>query len=361
MSGSLGDDDVGRQVDRDVGRDVGRDSGRDSGRDVDRELERDRGLGVAVMQAVANGTRLCATITRREARNFYYGLRLLPPRERSALYVVYAWMRVVDDIADADGASEAERRGRLDRFEARTRAAFGDRWHLEAARAIAAAGPSALSREQSVCLALWSAAVEMRLPIDDFLAAIEGQRMDLAPRACATFAETELYCDRVASTVGRICLDVWGVRPGADPARARALSTARGIAFQLTNVLRDVREDLARGRCYLPADELAAHGLSAADLVAWRDGPRCSAFMEAQCARAARYFDESSALEGLVSPTAVPTLAAMSVIYRRILARIARDPEAALARRVSLSAFEKVSIALRARLGALSPAGGGRG
>ena len=346
-------------------------------------------LGVAVEFAIQDAWRLCESITRREARNFYHGLRLLPRRERLALYVVYAWMRVVDDIADDGTATEDERRRLLDWFEARTRAAFGREWHRDAARVIAEGGESGLSREELVCLALAQERVAFSLGIDDFLHAIEGQRMDLAPRVYADFAETALYCDRVASTVGRICLDVWGVRDGADGgiarelstkrgvafqlvnilrdvregadrARARELSTARGIAFQLTNILRDLREDSARGRCYLPADELAAAGLAVEDLLAWRDDARCAAFLRSQCARAARYFDESAALEGLVAPNAVPTLLAMSVIYRRILAKIEADPRGAIARRVSLSAFEKVSIGLRARLGLLrAPSAGG--
>ena len=321
---------------------------------------------VEVEFAIQDGWRLCEQITREEARNFYYGLRLLPQAERSALYVVYAWMRVLDDIADNDGIGEAERRELLAWFERETRAAFGGAfggasggdWYEAAARELAANGRC--TRERYVFLALAQEVQLRRLQIDDFLAAIEGQRMDLAPRVYARFAETELYCDRVASTVGRICLDVWGVRAGADPLRARELSTARGIAFQLTNILRDVREDHARGRCYLPADELAAHGLSIDALLAWQDDARCSAFMREQCVRASRCFDESAALEGMVSERAVPTLAAMSVIYRRILEKIARDPKRALAQRVSLSRFEKVSIALRARFGMLAHTRGGR-
>jgi phytoene synthase len=308
--------------------------------------------------AIQDGWRLCESITREEARNFYYGLRLLPREERGALYVVYAWMRVIDDIADDESANAETRRKALEWIERGTRAAFGGDWYRDAARALEA--NSRLTREEYVLLALAQEVVLRRLAIDDFLAAIEGQRMDLAPRVYANFTETALYCDRVASTVGRICLDVWGVRDGADATRARELSTARGIAFQLTNILRDIREDHARGRCYLPADELAAHGLSIDALLAWEDDRRCTAFMREQCARAARYFDESAPLEGIVSTKAVSTLAAMSVIYRRILGKIARDPRRALARRVSLSTLEKLSIGLRARFGLLAEVRGGR-
>jgi len=309
--------------------------------------------------AIQDAWRLCESITREEARNFYYGLRLLPREERRTLYVVYAWMRVIDDIADDEFANAQTRHKALDWIEHGTRAAFSGDWYREAAHAIELNGH--LTREEYVLLALAQEVVLQRLAIDDFLAAIEGQRMDLAPRIYANFAETALYCDRVASTVGRICLDVWGVRDGADAGRARELSTARGIAFQLTNILRDIREDHARGRCYLPVDELAAHGISIDALLAWKDDRRCGAFMREQCVRAARYFDESAALEGMVAGKAVPTLTAMSVIYRRILDKITHDPRRALARRVSLSAFEKISIGLRARFGLLrTPSAGSR-
>ncbi|MEY3143925.1 MAG: hypothetical protein RLY21_2418 [Planctomycetota bacterium] len=280
----------------------------------------------------------CAEITRTQARNFYHGLRLLPSPKREALYAVYAWMRIADDIADEEGATAEVRRARLDELAAGTRQALaGD------ARD---GGP--------VLVALAAISRRYALPVADFEGAIEGQRMDLEPRVYATFAETELYCDRVASTVGRICLDIWGARGGADSACARELSTKRGIAFQLTNILRDVREDLARGRCYLPADELAAQGLDATALVAWSDPAACSRFMSAQCDRARRYFDESAALDSMVSPDARPTIVAMSEIYRGILGVIARDPARAMRERARLSAVAKSWIAVRARLGLFS-------
>lgn len=280
----------------------------------------------------------CAEITRTQARNFYHGLRLLPSPKREALYAVYAWMRIADDIADEEGASADARRARLDELAAGTRHALAGEARDDAPVLVALA---AISRRYA-------------LPAADFEGALEGQRMDLEPRVYASFAETELYCDRVASTVGRICLDIWGVRDGADAARARELSTKRGIAFQLTNILRDVREDLARGRCYLPADELAAHGLDAASLVAWRQPEAAARFIGAQCERARRCFAESAALDAMVSPDARPTIVAMSEIYRGILGVIARDPAKAMRERARLSTLTKSWIALRARFGVLS-------
>ena len=292
---------------------------------------------------VAAAHRTCAEITRTEARNFYYGLRLLPPEKREALYAVYAWMRLADDIADEGGVAVELRRGRLDELESDTR---------DALRGVAPDGAPVL-------VALADVARRFGLPAHDFEAALEGQRMDLEPRVYAAFAETEFYCDRVASSVGRICLDVWGVRPGADASLARALSTKRGVAFQLTNILRDIREDHARGRCYLPADELAAHGLDIEALAAWREPAKCARFMAMQCARAERCFDESAALDAMVSREAHATIAAMSAIYRGILGVVARDPARAMRERARLSGVAKSWIALRARLGLFS-AGGAR-
>ncbi len=302
----------------------------------------------------------CAEITRREARNFYYGLRLLPKGKRAALYAVYAWMRVIDDIADADGVDDHERSAGLARVEARTREVIARKGADDIARgvdAIARGAGDGEQREDAVFQGLCAVLRDYPVHGGEFLAAIEGQRMDLAPRAYADYEQTELYCDRVAATVGRICLDVWGVKADVDVDIARELSTKRGVAFQLTNILRDIREDHARGRCYLPADELAANGITVDDLLAWSDAnnadARCARFMHIQCARAQRIFAESAALDAMVSPDAVATIGAMSAIYREILRKIAVDPRRALARRVRLSALEKSWIALRARLGLL--------
>lgn len=288
----------------------------------------------------------CAEITRVEARNFYFGLKLLPKAPRRALYAVYAWMRVLDDLADNETRSVEEKRGDLARFEAATR-------EVLEGRPTEGVDP----RESAVLAGLGE--VVRAYPVDaaDFLAAIEGQRMDLEPDGFADYPAVEVYCDRVASTVGRICLDVWGLREGADPAIARVLSTKRGVAFQLVNILRDIREDRARGRSYLPADELRASALDADALLAWSDPARCARFMHIQCARAERIFAESAALDGMVAPSAVPTIRAMSAIYRRILRRIARDPRRALSQRTRLPRVEKSWIALRARLGLLGPLG----
>ncbi len=297
----------------------------------------------------------CVRITRTHARNFYYGLKLLPPAKRLSLYVVYAWMRLLDDIVDASEQVAHERSDALARFEARTRRAVGADWHEQLIDDLVAAD-GVLSREQLVMAALANTAGAYELSADDFLAAIEGQRMDVDGCDYADSAAVEAYCDRVASTVGRICIDVWGLLETGTPearSRARALATRRGIAFQLTNILRDVREDLARGRVYLPADELALHGITAHELVAWSKPAECARFMHKQCARALRAFEESAALDGLVARDSRASLAALTAVYRAILAKIERDPHRAMQSRARLSTWTKTCIALRARFGLL--------
>ena len=309
--------------------------------------------GMLAECAMQDALSSCERITRTEARNFYYGLRLMPAKKRGALFVVYAWMRVLDDIADSNELSEDARCAALAQFEARTRCAFGSQWHAQLLTDLRATS-GVLNREQQVMLGLANVAAAYALTADDFLAAIEGQRMDLAARNYARFADAQQYCDRVASTVGRICLDVWGLEGSPSVsvrAHARHLATLRGIAFQQTNILRDIAEDLARGRVYLPADELAQHDLTAAQLVAWSKPDACARFMQAQCTRAQRFFDESAALDAMVARDARATIGAMSALYREILCRIAVNPQQAMHQRVRLSTFTKCSIAFRARFG----------
>ncbi len=284
----------------------------------------------------------CAEITRVEARNFHYGLRLLPEPKRSALYAIYAWMRVADDVADAADLPCALRAARLDALEARTRAALNGVWV-----------PTGDAREDAVMEALVDTSHRYPLQATDFFAALEGQRMDLAQVQMESFAQTEHYCECVASSVGRLCLDVWGLREGADGVLAREASSVRGVAFQLTNILRDLREDFARGRVYLPKQEFASHGLTIEELLAWKDDALCARFMHLQCSRAERLFAQSAVLDAMVSSDAVPTIRALTAIYRGILRAIARDPRAAMVRRARLTPMQKSWIALRARFGLL--------
>ena len=288
--------------------------------------------GAALAAAYAS----CEEVVRTQARNFYYGLRLTPEPKRSAMYAIYAWMRHADDIADEAGHAAEERLARLDRFRLDTDAALG----------------GVAVDDRPLWTALADVARRYRLEAKDFHDMLEGQRSDVAATvACESWEDLRLICYRVASTVGLVCIRIWGY---ADE-RAVACAIDRGIAFQLTNILRDVREDRANGRVYLPADEFRRHGLAPDDLLRWPGDDRalderCRAFMAFQVERASRLYDASAPLDGLITPDCRPTLWALTEIYHRLLRRIARDPRRAIVgERVRVPTWEKLWIGFRAK------------
>lgn len=279
----------------------------------------------------------CERIVREQAKNFWYGLRLTAEPKRSAMYAIYAWMRQADDIADEPGLPIATRREALARFRADTDQALSGR------------APS----PDPMWAALADIAPRYQLAARDFHDMLEGQLADLDDVRVETWEELRTQCYRVASTVGLVCIRIWGYRDQ----RAEALAIDRGIAFQLTNILRDIREDLGNGRVYLPAEELRAAGISIEDLLAWREPGRCRDFMTAQIERARRHYVASEPLDRTITPDCVPTLWALTSIYRRLLERIARDPrKAVLGDRVRLPTWEKAWIAFRAKRSARNAA-----
>lgn len=268
-----------------------------------------------------DGFAACRAITRERARNFYYGLRLTPEPRRSALFAVYAWSRLGDDIADGPEPSAARRR-LLDDFARRTE------------QAIAATIDDAPVESADP---VWPALADTlaRYPIDPawLRQMIEGFRHDIDFAQPDAAADLHLYCDRVAGTVGRMCVAIWGPAParrergGAHPADgALSLASVRGRAFQLTNILRDFAEDHAQGRVYLDRQRLDAARLTAADLLAWRDRSACEPLARAVIDEAKAAFADSARLESLIDPACRPVLSAMTRIYRAILARIDADP-----------------------------------
>ena len=285
--------------------------------------------------SLAQSRDYCRNLTRRAARNFYYGLKLLPEPKRSAMYALYAYMRLVDDIADdtSNGRTVDQRRADLDQWHAHTR--------------------EALAGDPPKSHILWPAFADLiatyHIPSELFDDMIEGQRQDLAPAPFATFAQLHEYCYRVASVVGLASIYVWGFEEA--PAKSgepstRELAIDRGIAFQLTNILRDFREDLTRGRLYFPAEDFARFNLTADNL-----SPKSSqlaTFLKFQVDRAAEYYARSAPLASRISADSRPTLNAMTGIYHGILQKIAAKPMVVLARRVKLSAWSKFLIAWRA-------------
>jgi 15-cis-phytoene synthase len=351
-----------------------------------------------VSTATQEAYRECEAITRRTAANFYYGIRLLSPERRRAMCAVYAFARRVDDIGDGTLAHEDKLR-RLD-AQARALAALGGAGE-GAHGALGAPGVTggvasmtetehvrttgvAPDRPQAdpVMVALADVYARFDVPPDALQALIEGVRMDVEGVMYESFEELVLYCRRVAGAIGRACLAIFALRDpaGTDRAAAQQLADDLGVALQLTNILRDVREDAQIGRVYLPAADLRRFGLIAAgdegeaaetimrladraaiDHDGDGDGAKLDgepaeagwldALVRFQAERARVWFDRGMTLAPLLDRRSAACLLAMAGIYSRLLTRIAADPERALRERVSLPMREKTWVAARSMLG----------
>ena len=278
----------------------------------------------------------CSEDVRSRARNFWYGLRLLPPEQFMALCAIYSWMRLADDLADAeDGGAPADRHSALEGFRDRTLELFRGQ-----------TPEVVLAPEAHIFPALRSVLDQHELDPVDFTLMIDGQFADLQPRTLQTRAQLLEYCDQVASTVGRVCVRIWG---GTSEECLR-LATERGKALQLTNILRDVREDDQLQRQYLPEEEFAAADLSRKSLVRWEHSEACRAFMLQQIAAAEQHYRAAEGLESLIEPASRPTCWAMTRIYHALLMKMRRRPELiAGTTRIRLSSLRKLSIGMRAR------------
>jgi phytoene synthase len=315
-----------------------------------------RRAGLPIGMELKASMRACRGVVRSRARNFYYGLRLTPEPKRSALYAVYAWMRAADDIADGPGSTET-RLAELRRFEEMTDAAF------------AAARDGGVASGERWAWAGWSAFVAAArmydLPRPEFDAVIAALRTDLAGEGPAggarvmfdTMEQLEDYCRGVAGTVGVVCVSVWGVRRRVERETLEKLAVQRGLAFQLTNVLRDIGEDAATGRVYVPAEVLEAHGLTGHALAAWSSPADCMNLVRELAGEARAHYAASAELDRLVHRDGAATLWAMTRIYAAVLEQLERDPRRVTASapssrdaRATLSATRKVSIAGRAML-----------
>lgn len=275
--------------------------------------------------------RFCAELSRREARNFYYSFLLLPPGRRRAMCALYAFLRRTDDLADEPGDPAGQRRAL-------------DAWRLDLDRALGGhpGGWPGLP-------ALADTARRHRLPRRHLHAVIDGVAMDLEPRPFATFAELYRYCYHVASAVGLSCIHIWGFR--SEGGRAEALAEACGVALQLTNILRDVREDAQRGRIYLPREDLDRFGVTPAELSAPRPSEPVRRLLAFESRRAYDYYAQAMPLVPLVAPVGRPVLRTIVGIYRALLDEIARRDYDVLAGRIALPTWRKTAIALRALVG----------
>ncbi len=277
--------------------------------------------------------RHCEHITRTEARNFSYGIRLLPPDKRRALSAIYAFARRIDDIGDGT-LTAPEKLARLD--EARA----------------AAADPASLPDDPTL-VGLADAARRFPIPLGAFGELIDGCSADVRGTTYATFDDLLCYCRCVAGSIGRLSLGVFGA---ADPRVAAPLADALGVALQLTNILRDISEDHAGGRVYLPAEDIERFGceLGPGSPAPAADPGGFADLVRFEAGRARDWYSTGLGLLPLLDRRSAACTAAMAGIYRRLLDRIAAAPAVAVSGRMSLPGWEKAWVAARSLAGGLA-------
>src|SRR5260370_19588289 len=280
---------------------------------------------------------VCKGITRTAAKNFYYAFLVLPRRKREALCAVYAFMRRCDDIADDPTLSLPDRRQKLDIWlDALHRAQQGE------------------PTDDAILLALTDAQRRFSIPAGllDELATGTGMDVEEAEASAQTtsapgltiqyktFEDLRLYCYRVASVVGLVCIHVFGYRHPA----AESLAERCGLAFQLTNIIRDVKEDAALGRVYLPEEDLAKFGLSSADFLAIPDPSRLRPLLSLQADRARAFYKSGADTLPHVAEDNQPATWVLATTYRRLLEKIAEREYDVFSGKVSLTVWEKLRI-----------------
>ncbi|HKS75381.1 MAG TPA: phytoene/squalene synthase family protein [Terriglobales bacterium] len=275
---------------------------------------------------------VCRGITRREAKNFYYAFLVLPKPKRRALCAVYAFMRRCDDISDDTTLSIRERRDKL------------EGWLNDVHRALAGQ-----PTDDPVLMALTDTQRRFRIPPELLDQLAFGTAMDVQQEPdhpgqltvqYRTFDELYVYCYRVASVVGLVCIRVFGYRDaGAEP-----LAERLGLAFQLTNIIRDVKEDAAMGRVYLPQEDLMNYGISAEELRAAADPARFRMLLGMEADRAREYYASGDELIPLIDEDSRPALWVLATIYRSLLEKIALKQYDVFSEKVRLTTREKLMI-----------------
>jgi phytoene synthase len=288
--------------------------------------------------------RECERITRQQAKNFSYGIALLPGDKRRALSAVYAFARRVDDIGDGSMPAE-DKIAALDG----ARADIGGLHSGSLDHGSPEGAGSA--RTDHVLVALRDASSRFAIPLGAFGELIDGCEADVRGTSYATFSELEHYCRCVAGSIGRLSLGVFG---SSDPATAAPLADSLGVALQLTNILRDIREDLGNGRVYLPAEDLDRFGctLTPAD----HDGQgalngNLAELIRFEAERAKGWYATGLRLMPLLDRRSAASAGAMAGIYFRLLEHISAAPQTALERRMSLPSSQKAMVAASALAG----------
>lgn len=265
-----------------------------------------------------------SAITKSSNTSFYYSFSLLPRQKREAIHAVYAFCRYTDDIVD-EGTDQRSKILRL------------RRWRMELGRALRGKSSYVILNQ------LGATARKFNIPVDHFYDLIRGMEMDLSKTRYETYEELYRYCYLVASTVGLMCRQIFGYRN--DSTRDYAVNL--GIALQLTNILRDIKEDAKRGRIYIPAEDLRRFGYSEEDLLACRYTPEFVNLMRFECDRASKYFDIARAALGNEDKRFFFAARIMWSIYAHTLERIKRSNYNVFERRISVPGLMKVLITFR--------------
>jgi len=274
---------------------------------------------------IANSRQWCRNAARRSAKNFYYSFLALSGDKFHGMCALYAFLRVIDDIGDEPGITATLRETRLAQWQHDLERLNTD--HLDS---------------HPVWPALHEAQRRFGIQIEHLRAVIQGVQSDLDPVELSTFAELERYCYHVAGAVGFCCLRIWGT----DSPKADKLAVDCGLAFQLTNILRDLKEDAGLGRIYLPSEELGRFGYSREELERGAINDAFRALMRFEVERARRCYLSAEALEGYLAEDAKPVFRTMFRIYRGILEEIPRREYDVFSNRVRLSTWSKSQIAL---------------
>ncbi|HWR17253.1 MAG TPA: phytoene/squalene synthase family protein [Terriglobales bacterium] len=284
---------------------------------------------------------VCRSITRASAKNFYYGFLVLPRRKRDALCAVYAFMRNADDISDAPGISDAERRARLETL-------------MEGFHAVDAGRPT----DDPVLLALANAKQRFKIPSHLLEKLVYGTTMDLnfgaaqptTPGAPVvlyrTFDDLYQYCYHVASVVGLVCICIFGYQHP----RAEKLAERTGIAFQVTNIIRDVKEDAQMGRVYLPAADLKQFHVEPNELATSSNVPNLKPLLMLEADRAREFYKSGYELLNYIDEDSRPALWTLVEIYSRLLDKIAKQEYSVLGEKVRLTTWEKVKVLAKGML-----------
>lgn len=277
------------------------------------------------MSSLADSYAHCVRVARGRAKNFYYSFLVLPEEKRLAMCAIYAFMRECDDLSDEAGASLANIAG----------------WRVQMEQTLTGA-----PADHAVWPAFQDVVHKYRIPARYFHEMIDGVSSDLEPRRVETFDELYRYCYLVASVVGLTTIHIFGF----DDPRALVLAEKCGIAFQLTNIIRDVREDAMNQRVYLPAEDLARFGVTSEALAGAVTTPEIRQLLEFEGARAQRCYAESRPLIAMMREDSQPALWALVEIYSQLLGRIQQHSYDVMTGKIRLSTSEKMAILARAWL-----------